>query len=499
MQMFRFLFFFVTVSAMSFASFKPSTEETLVDKIAQTIQSLQLSHTKVWPEYDLSKQPLVVITKQGKIYGFNLSTQNPAWKPVRLDNPTVVYTDQDMWNLSQVSMQDKYQLDGQEVFVFNFGVMQQPGPDFQPLLIMIHELFHKHQFANFAPDADKGNYRDRNNVENLALAHMEEQLLINYLDAESNEEKRRFLRSFAGINQWRKELIAPSSVLWECHQQKMEGLADYSAIKTLDTFGLYETFAAKNHLIATLKSYSQRNRAIDNAVKWRHYGVGATIAYALDELAVPDWKMRVQNGEISLTDALSDALALESGYLDEIKAKVSAHAEFLDLKKTFGEAIIQTQNQIDTILNDYAETKGLVIKIDKPKCGVNGGGQSQGIYHLEDGSTVSVQDSSYSSTTDNLWKLELVQVPFLFQQRSGFRELKLSEEPVLFVDEKQVTIKQLKQTGHALEFATLKFTTPTCTFESYERPGILEIKEGCLEILYKGSPNYNKRASKISF
>lgn len=489
MKIFYCLFFVITICTACFTSARYNTESTLIHQIAQTIQCLKYFNVAIWPGYDLSELPLVIKTKEGSIYGFNLSTQNPAWKVVQSNNPSIVYADQDIWNLSQISMQDKYLLDTQEVFVFNFGVMDQPGPDFQPLLIMIHELFHKYQFENFTPDRNKGDYKDRDSVDNLTLAHMEEQLLINYLCAESKEEKRRFLRSFAGINQWRKELIDPSSVAWEQHQQKMEGLADYCAIKTLDTFGLYKTFAVKKHLIATLKSYSQGNRANDNAVKWRHYGVGATIAYALDELAVPDWKMRVQNGEISLTDALRETLALEPEYLDQIKEKVRGHSEFLELRQLFSEAIVQNKKEIEAILNDYACSQGLQVRIDKPKCGVNGGGRSQGIYHLEDGSTVSVKDSSYSAATDNLWKLDLLEVPFLFQKRNGFREFKLSQEPLLFVDGKQLTIQELIQARDRYEFTNVRFKTPNCTFESYGRSGVLQMREGCLEIVYKGSPN----------
>lgn len=492
MRLFRCLLLLIAVFTMSFGGSKPPEDKVLISKIAEIMQCLNQNHGKVWQGYDLSKVPLVVTTKEGRIYGFNFSSKNPVWKTIHLANQAIVYTDKDEWNLSQVSMQDKFVLDDQEVFVFNLGVMQQPGPDFQPLFIMIHELFHRYQFANFALDEDKGDYKDRNNVENLSLAHMEEQLLINYLSSESKEERMRFLKSFLGINTFRKQLIAPSSVILENHQQKMEGLADYAAIKTLDVFNLYETFSADKHLLAALKSYSQANRSSDNVVKWRHYGVGAAIAYALDELDVSDWKFRVQKGEISLSDALAEALLIEESYLEGIKEKVLVHPEFLNLKEKFLEEIVQNKNQIASILNDYSEAEGLRIKIDKPNCGINGGGRSQGIYHLEDGSTVSLNDSSYSATTDNLWKLEVLKIGFLFQYRNGFREFKLQDDPILLLDGKQLQIASLKQTENVKHFEEIELKSSCCLLKSLSRPGIVRIRDNCLEIIFKDSPNYKK-------
>lgn len=448
-------------------------ESEFVRKIAQTVEHLHEQKGIVWKSYDLSDSPLIITFSNQHIYAFGLKSDHPAWEVKHIDHISVLYSQEDHWGITNISMQDKFVVDGQETFVFHIDENSPNQFEDRPLLVLVHELFHRYQFGHFKPISYSGAYLDQYNIENLSLIQLEERVLIDFLKAKAQDKLER-LKDFVAIHQTRIQMIDPLSIRWEEVQQMMEGLADYSSIQTFASFPILPRFDVNKYLQSTLAGYVYSQDPQELAVKWRHYGVGATLGVALDYLNVTDWKEQIEQGETSQVALIEKAIKLSdverNSRLDRIKNEYHYHEIFQDLTQK----VENHKTKLGRLMNDYINQEGAVITLNRPRdITINGGGTSYGIFHLDEGITVSVNDTSFSSTTDDLWKLKVDEIPFLFQNGAGERILKVDHDLVLFLDDQPYSIDELKRQTDPIPFQTIAWSCKTSTFESHSRSGTI--------------------------
>lgn len=453
-------------------------EQQFVIKIRQTIDRLNNEKGLVWKDFDLNC-PIVVTFSKKHIYAFGLKSQNPLWQ---VKNDGILFSDVDHWGVTAVAMQDKFLVDNEEAFVFSIDLNEENSFADRPILVLVHELFHRYQFAHFKRMEDIGYYSDKLNRENLSLIALEERILVDFLKIKK-EYKLDVLKDYMAVNLKRQQIMNPSSVKWEQFQQVMEGLADYVSIETFDHFSILEKFDGHRHLQFTLSGYIYSEDAQELAVKWSHYGLGATLGKALDFLNVADWKAQIEEGKTQ-GQILKEVLELSD---EEVNRRSNFAKEFYkydEIAKEIDVKVTSFTEMVDGLMAGYESQEGVVAMIERPRdVGINGGGSSLGIYHLENGTTVSVKDKSFSSATDNSWKLELKEVPFLLQNGGGARIIKIDHHSKIVLDGKVYTLKELRQEKHKKSFKTLFWDCSTSVFES-DREGKLIVSHEGLEVIF---------------
>jgi|GEM_PF-2518247 len=486
----KFVIFFITITVILFGSFGPLSsqeislkEKAFVLKISQTIHSLKNRSNTIWKNYNLSDTPVIVSFSNEHIYAFNLKSNNPAWKILDETETETLFSDTDPWGINKITMQDKFIVDGTETFVFRIDENENNGFADRPVLVLVHELFHRYQFANFKKSDDVGRYEDQSNIENLSMIELEERILIDFLKVPKNE-KLEALKNFMAVNQARNQIISKASIKWERFQQVMEGLADYAATETFDTFPIIEKFDGEKHLQILLSGYIYSEDPQELAVKWRHYGVGAALGKALDFLKVSGWKDRVELGE-SQGSILEKSIVLSNTEIKKRLAQLKNRYKYTELKQNIEKKVNGFREMMEDLRLDYEAQDGFVVLIEKPyEISINGGGSTCGIFHLDYGMTVSVKDKSFSSSTDNTWKIELKEIPFLLQNRDGSRILKVDHELNMLLDGKAVSIQDLKSSKKERPFKTLSWDCQTSSFESVEREGHIICDDEGLSIIY---------------
>jgi hypothetical protein len=463
-------------------------ETTAVHVVSQWIEhSADAEMEQVWPGLgaDLSASPLMVTFNNGHVYAFNLKGRSPHWTEQKVNGKMILFSPQDHWGASHGAMHPQFAIQDQKAFVFSLdGEQRDPQKIFE---ILVHERFHQYQFRHFPMERMKETYQDHLNVENLALMQLEEILLAEFLESkgETQASQLEVLKDFMSIHLLRRSFITSASTAWEDHQQTMEGLADYISFKTFDVFPIFQGYSGRDKLADLLNSYAHNPDVSERALKWRYYGVGASIAYALDFTGSGEWKKRVEAGE-SLSGLLYENLKMTTDELQERAMRVLVAYDFKQWMKKIQATVDKYQRELDGFLSDYDSLEGIPVLIESPKQkGLSGGGMTARTLFLVDGSTISLDDTSTMATNDHAWCLELTDVPYVFQNRRGGRAFKAPEDVKVYIDGQSKTLKKLRKDNAHLSFHTIKFEGKNCKFHAENKNGHLDVTpNGVVEIYF---------------
>ncbi len=447
------------------ASNPPEQELAALSVIAQAVNT-----KPIWPAYDLASDPTIITFKNGHVYALNLNSSDSAWTTLDLGNTKVQYSEKDLWNVTSAPMMANFPIEHHEAFVFQIDLMQQEGT--LPYLVFVHERFHRHQFRHFVNNLHgPTHYEDHLNVENLALLQLEEKILKDYLLTQDKD----ILRDFMAVNKTRRNLMHKASVMHELDQQKMEGLADYVSVKLFDEYRIQPKFNGREHLMKTLETYIKNDHLSERAMKWRHYGVGATLGYALDDLQVTGWKEKVQQEGAYQVLLLEEQLALSQAEIEERLAQVKAAYDYQAISSSTQSKIENYNQYLLSLEKDYESLPGISLTVGQAKrSGQTGGGTTAGIIYLSDGSALSIGDDSFAASLDNQWRLRLNKIPYVYQGRGGEKTFKVEEELVIYLDNKAHTLKDIKGT---LAFHTLSWKGKQTEFISEEIPGQISLQD----------------------
>lgn len=486
----KFILLLLLTLIFNFSLFSQDLENKEAQQISLVARFLKNSNTpkmqQVWPNYNLRSKPLLITFGNGHIYAFNIKFQEPEWKRKNIEGVELFYTDKDRWGITTSPMQFNFEINGQEAFVFRLDMM--PEPIYLPFFVMVHERFHVYQIDSFKSEqnTEEGEhiYRESDNTENLALMQLEELILLDFikaLDRNAQDEALRDLKTFISVNRERRKLLSTESIQWEAHQQIVEGLADYAAAKNFDVFSYFGYKLGQKHILQTMERYTNDDDITERALKWRHYGVGASLGYALDFLSVPNWKFAVENN-VPLQVILEKNLNVSQQEADCLKQQAMQKYGFSKLQKEIKEKVTAYNTMLREHQEKFQTSPGVMVKVQNPPdSGLSAGGHSRGIYSLADGSMFSVEDTSKTSSADNRWILELRSMPYLYQSNDGFRRFKENkEELVLVIDGQPCPLNNLKRrTFHQL---TLK--GKSSSFQSVYNQGTVSLRNGELSITY---------------
>lgn len=431
-------------------------EQAKVELIAS---QLQLEHNPAWPTFEWDKAPLLITFENGHIYAFQLNSQDSHWEHREVKGYSVLYSEEDYWGVSELHMEPQFFIEGQVAFLYR---MRSDAPPLEDVAVFTHERFHRHQHEVFFHGRGSKEFLDHLNLDNLTWAEMEDEILRDFLRAEPSQ-KMEILKDFIVANSWRRNLIAPESRLWEDDQLRMEGLADYTSTRM---------WGGEELLLKMHPPKEIEEGFIDDAIKWRHYLAGAFIGYALDFLAVPEWKAQVEEGE-PLPKMLHAAVPLSPEERKERLGQVKLRLNYKKRRKKIALRIDQYQRDLEQLYRDYESQEGVRLVLERPATSISGGGSNEQMFYLPDGSTVGLKDESVSATTDGKWKFATHHVSHLFHRRGGLREVKISESSTLTIDRVSLPFNPSKGEPKEYPFRSLVIEGKEISFSSEGHQGVL--------------------------
>lgn len=442
---------------------------------------------RIWPGYDLSKLPIVIWFDTGHIFAINLKSDNPIWQKTELSDEAsfITFAEKDKWGVTKVPMHPDFNVDGQKVFVFKMSL--NTNPQFLPFLILTHERFHLFQFSAFdMSEETKEGYLDHFNYDNLALMQMEDMILMDYVSEQNPEIKLEKLKNFQAIHHERESIMQPSSIKWEDHQQRMEGLAEYVAIKALREANAAPRFHTQLYLYYALKGELENDLLCKAVIKQRHYGVGAILGTALDFLKAPQWKENVQKGT-ALDELLAKQLNMSSEDIHARLISLKAAYNFGHIRENIAKNTGAYKDEIDQLMQQHSEQEGIAMVVfSPPDSSIIGGGNNKELYFLADGSTLAVEDTSTATSDDQQWRLEVKHMPQLINNKEGGREFKVEPNLELMLDGKPVLVSDLVELRQKHPFKQIEWHGNKSNFSSQNHPGHIEVIDGKANVIYEG-------------
>lgn len=462
--------------------YNSSEEQATLETVIQLINGTHEDNGKgVWSKYDLSTSPIIISFTNGHVYAFNLQTNDPSWEPITIDQTDLLFSPVDKWGFTRTLFQPSFRIDNQSAYVFNLSTSNGKVP----FHAFVHERFHRFQFKNFNMEDSKGNWKEDNDIDHLTLMEMEEQTLVNFMKAEGDlPSQKEYLKDFAAINQIRQSMMDPSSKEWENHQQRMEGTAEYVSYKMFEQYPLPD-YSSHQALLQSIQNAANNLDVSDRAVKWRHYSVGAVLGYGLDALGAQGWKQQVENGK-------SQAQVL-IGYFnmspEEIKSRmdhIKASYDYIGMRDKIENSATEYQRSVFMVMNSYDGMNGIPVILNTPRnVGISGSGSTAKIYHMLNGLTVNVKDSSVMTTTDNAWRLELLKVPIVFQIAATTREFKADNDTLIQLDDKEYNLADILHQKESMTFTKLNWKNKNSIFNSINHIGTISTINNRIVINYQ--------------
>ena len=131
----------------------------------------------------------------------------------------------------------------------------------------------------------------------------------------------------------------------------------------------WEVYAKKDQTYALVKSLEKPKDSTmlnDWAIKWRHYGVGAALGYALDFLKVKDWKEKVEKGELLIT-LLEQELPLSENEIYSRVVKVKEVYGYSPKLEKNTALVSEKKKEIADLIEGYKNLKGIILNVALPE------------------------------------------------------------------------------------------------------------------------------------
>lgn len=473
MLFYLFVFFVCYLDASFSCNGEDHLEKQEMETIALTFQGFAREGSEaIWPQFDLLDRPTLFHFSHGHVYAYGLKSPSHFWEKKIIQQLPLLFTSQ--FSGSLPLLHPAYLLENERAFLI--GLDHGRDGSFIPLLTFIHERFHITQFECFDKErVVEADLSDYDNIEILALMEMEHILLTSFLQADDAKIKRNHLEDYVAMSHYRRQLLHSATLCWENHQQKMEGLADYVSVKTFEVFPFIPHFKAEDVLIEMRQKKHQGIVTTQDALKSRHYFVGAVLGRALDFCEVQKWKEWIQRRNISLQEILESVLKIDEQDLKE---------RFFQLKESLGwkkivldieENVYKEKKIHEEVMHSFIEREGVLIEMGTPSGPMSSGGSHQKKYQI-DRQMVLMHDVSFATTQDQMWTLRFMAIPMIVEQLNGDRIFKLEGQTHLMLDGQIFSLEELvKNDQKEFKFHSLFLKHQYCELNSH-RSGILSVK-----------------------
>ncbi len=453
-------------------------ESQAVEAIVRGLYYFEESSEKaLWNGYDPSFEPLIITFDNGHIYAFNLDSSNPVWQVREYKGRPVLYAGADPWGLLQVQSEANFIVDGVSVFVYHLDLVK--DNPLEPFLALIHDNFLAFEKQHFFQDENNySEYLDHFNLENIVLMNIEEMILADFMNglldqAKSSFHKTAALKDFIAVNTLRQRLLKPASSRWESERQRLQGMADYVAISTIDKMGVFH-FNGIKQLLGTLQASTVNEEIFERTLHWRHHGVGASLGVALDFLQVSGWKEKIARNEASLISLLQENVEVSGDEIQDRMEKVKKRYGYENVKLQVSLAMQHYLDEIQDLVEEYNKLEGFEVSLSKPShAWIESKGNSLYKYYLEDGSILSLAETSSQTAKESYWNLEIEGSPIVMRRPEGGVTLKLEQDAEIVVNGKSYKLARLLEKEQELAFHDLEIRSHHCVFNAHQQPGKL--------------------------
>ena len=237
-------------------------------------------------------------------------------------------------------------------------------------------------------------------------------------------------------------------------------------------FPIFNNFSGSQELGRLLQTYAESPEIAERAVRWRHYGIGASLGYALRFFwGDKNWKTLLEKEEVSLFEILEADLPLESHY-DRFIETLAIY-NYPVIKEAVAENVRQYQRRLNDIETSYKKVEGVEVSITSPQTGISGQGihEKPSLVAQSYSFNVSLQDSSVLASSDQTWRLQLTDQPYVFQTNGGAREFKCEDTAEVTLDGQKLSLAQAMKTPR--NFNSIEIKGKKTEFTSKGNPGQL--------------------------
>lgn len=269
--------------------------------------------SQLWPGYWPQQQPFILYAPgTGAVFGGAVSPGGISFQPGALAGANFGF-----------------------VMDFPSGIpntiMYEVGQSDDDLSTLFHEQFHDFQDDRFVWRGEGGSeYVDLSLIDDLEAftfgVELERRVLADILATPDDQTRRELARVYLALRRDRERGMAPSVVVTERHREWAEGTAQYVGLQASLLVAGHPAERIREDLTKSLREdlLSRQGDFAINMFRWRAYSTGASLAWLLDDLGVPQWRATIESGT-PLDVALEQAVGLADP--DEV---ISARASYDD-------------------------------------------------------------------------------------------------------------------------------------------------------------------------
>ncbi|RZJ27690.1 MAG: hypothetical protein EON85_10670 [Brevundimonas sp.] len=279
----------------------------LLDR-ARQIEAHGEALAQVWPGYWPADQPFVLyLPGTGAVFGGKASPEGPEFRPGPMEDVRFAYV------LDYPSG-------------VNDTVLLRLTAADEALPVLFHEQFHDYQSDAFRWRGVRGGeFVDVSAIPDLeaftVAAEQERRLLHAALGPVTPEARRRLVYRYLAARERRLADLPAEVRDTENHMEWSEGTAEYAAVRAM-------TVTEPDGPSTAERLRERLDRPILNAwgsyvsdmFRGRAYGVGASLAWLLEDMGQPDWRGRIERGETLsglVTEAAGERPVLPPEPVDE--------------------------------------------------------------------------------------------------------------------------------------------------------------------------------------
>ncbi|MBA4000482.1 hypothetical protein [Brevundimonas sp.] len=253
--------------------------------MAQRVVDRSEALGEVWPGYWPPDQPFILYAPDtGAVFAGAASPQGPSFRPGPLEGATFSY-----------------------VLNYPFGppntvLLEVDSPE-DDLDTLFHEQFHDFQTDAFTWVGEGGGeYVDLALIADLGLftagVELERRVLADAVRAPEAQTRRALAQVYLALRRDREGRLHPSIIATERHREWTEGTAEYVGLQASTLVWNQPDDVLRGHLEGALRRelLTRPGGYVVNMFRWRAYGVGAAIAWLLDDIGVADWRTAVESG-----------------------------------------------------------------------------------------------------------------------------------------------------------------------------------------------------------
>jgi hypothetical protein len=349
------------------------TDTMLFESLDETFEAFRTTSDQIWTsDYRLDETPMLLVRSDGQhdLYAYLINHPDPAnvesaqlvELPAELNLPPVYRLDT-LPNPDILAQRPNFDFFFyiNDTVVYMMKYTSESSSPSSPIsevwnLFLTHEVFHAYQLTNWnraVSPQDTANYPLTE--ENIALALLENRLLVEALSADTDAARTTALHQFTAVRNLRMEMWEAVALL-DNPQETIEGIARYIEHRLGELLDHGQTnFSTFDRELSIFEASSENQRSVAELYAFgRFYSTGAALSYLLDLQGI-DWKEQVAEGA-TLYDILEANFDLSNR--DTLVEQAKVVHDYATLSEIAAQQAMQAESESSFVLGDDSNMAG---------------------------------------------------------------------------------------------------------------------------------------------